>query len=74
MLVSGIRQIAEAHGIAKIASAASIKRDNLSRALSTKGTPRFDTVYAVVHTMGLQLTVIATNPKATKNALAKLSA
>ena len=57
VLLAAIRQIAEAHGIAKIARAAGIKRESLSRALSAKGNPRFDTLYAVVHAMGLQLTV-----------------
>ena len=57
VLLTAIRRIAEAHGIAKIARAAGIKRESLSRALSAKGNPRFDTLYAVVHAMGLQLTV-----------------
>lgn len=57
VLLGAIRQIAEAHGIAKIARAAGIKRESLSRALSAKGNPRFDTLYAVIHAMGLQLTV-----------------
>lgn len=57
VLLSVIRQIAKAHGIAKIARAAGIKRESLSRALSTKGNPRFDTIYAVIQAMGLQFTV-----------------
>ena len=57
VLLGAIRRIAEAHGIAKVARAAGIKRESLSRALSAKGNPRFDTLYAVVHAMGLQLTV-----------------
>ncbi|MFZ5930938.1 MAG: addiction module antidote protein [Pseudomonadota bacterium] len=57
VLLGAIRRIAEAHGIAKIARAAGIKRESLSRALSAKGNPRLDTLYAVVHAMGLQLTV-----------------
>jgi len=57
VLLNAIRRIAEVHGIAKIARAAGIKRESLSRALSAKGNPRFDTLYAVVSAMGLQLTV-----------------
>lgn len=57
VLLNAIRRIAEAHGIAKIARAAGLKRESLSRALSAKGNPRFDTLYAVIHAMGLQLTV-----------------
>ncbi len=66
VLLAVIRRIAEAHGIAKIASKAGIKRESLSRALSAKGNPRLDTLYAVVHAMGLQLTVepaTASEPK-----------
>ena len=57
VLLGAIRQIAKAHGIAKIARAAGIKRESLSRALSPKGNPRFDTIYAVIQAMGLQFTV-----------------
>lgn len=57
VLLGALRRIAQAHGIAKIARAAGIKRESLSRALSAKGNPRFDTLYAVTHAMGLQLTV-----------------
>ena len=57
VLLSAIRRIAEVHGIAKIARAAGIKRESLSRALSVRGNPRLDTLYAVLRAMGLQLTV-----------------
>ena len=57
VLLSAIRQIAKARGIAKIARAAGIKRESLSRALSQKGNPRFDTLYAIIHALGLRLTV-----------------
>lgn len=57
VLLSAIRQIAQARGIANVARAAGIKRESLSRALSDKGNPRLDTLCAVIHAMGLQLTV-----------------
>ena len=56
-LLGVMRQIAKAHGIAKIARAAGIKRESLSRALSPKGNPRFDTIYAVINALNLQFTV-----------------
>lgn len=59
VLLSAIRQIATARGIANVARAAGMKRESLSRALSSKGNPRFDTLYAVIHAMGLQLRVTA---------------
>ncbi len=57
VLLAAIRQIAQARGIANVARAASIKRESLSRALSASGNPRLDTLCAVMHAMGLQLTV-----------------
>jgi probable addiction module antidote protein len=57
VLLNAIRRIAQVHGIAKVARAAGIKRESLSRALSPKGNPRFDTLHAVLRAMGLQLTV-----------------
>lgn len=57
VLLAAIRRIAQARGIANVARAAGIKRESLSRALSAKGNPRLDTLCAVMHAMGLQLTV-----------------
>lgn len=57
VLLAAIRQIAQARGIANVARAAGIKRESLSRALSASGNPRLDTLCAVMHAMGLQLTV-----------------
>lgn len=57
VLLAAIRQIAQARGIANVARAAGIKRESLSRALSVNGNPRLDTLCAVMHAMGLQLTV-----------------
>ena len=57
VLLQAIRQIAEARGIGKVAKDAGIPRETLSRALSAKGNPRFDTLYAVTHAMGLQITL-----------------
>jgi probable addiction module antidote protein len=62
VLLAAIRQIAEAHGIAKIARSAGMKRESLSRALSPRGNPRFDTLCAVISAMGLQLTVEPAQP------------
>lgn len=56
-LLRALKQIAQAQGIAKVAKAAGIHRESLSRALSDRGNPRVDTLTAIVHAMGLQLTV-----------------
>ena len=57
VLLVALRQLAKAHGIARIAKEAQIERESLYRALSAKGNPRFSTIIAVVHALGLVLTV-----------------
>ena len=57
VLLIALRHLAKAHGIARIAKKAQIERDSLYRALSEKGNPRFSTITAVVHALGLVLTV-----------------
>ena len=60
VLLLALRHIAEARGgIAKIAKAAGIERESLYRALSARGNPRMSTLVAVVHAVGLKLTVEA---------------
>lgn len=56
-LLNAIRQVAKAQGIGKVANAAGIRRESLSRALSERGNPRIDTLLSIVRAMGLQLTV-----------------
>ena len=58
VLLMALRHVAEAKGgIAKVAKAAGIERESLYRALSPRGNPRFSTLIAVIHAMGLKLTV-----------------
>ncbi|MBL8829271.1 MAG: putative addiction module antidote protein [Planctomycetaceae bacterium] len=57
VLLAAIRQVVAAQGIAKVARAAGLQRESLSRALSSQGNPRLDTLYAVLRALGLQLTV-----------------
>lgn len=59
VLLIALRQIAEAHGVARVAKAAGIERESLYRALSAHGNPRLSTLFAVTKTMGLRLTVEA---------------
>lgn len=62
VLLIALRQLAKAHGIARIAKEAQIERESLYRALSAKGNPRFSTIIAVVHALGLVLTVQPAGP------------
>lgn len=57
VLLIALRQLAKAHGIARVAKRAHIERESLYRALSPKGNPRFSTIMAITRALGLTLTV-----------------
>ncbi len=59
VLLVALRHLAQAQGIAKVAKAAGIERESLSRALSPHGNPRLSTLLAVTRAIGLRLTVEA---------------
>ena len=56
-LLSALRQIAEAQGMAAVAERAGIPRESLYRALGPKGNPTIKTLLAVVNAAGLKLAV-----------------
>ncbi len=58
-LLIALRHLAQARGIAKIAKAAGVERENLYRSLSARGNPRLSTLSAVAKAVGLRLTVEA---------------
>ena len=55
--LSALRAVAEAQGMASVASAAGVPRESLYRALSEGGNPRFDTLHAILRAAGLKLVV-----------------
>lgn len=57
VLLTALRHLAEAQGIAKVAKAAGIERGSFYRALSVNGNPRLSTLVAVTKAIGLRLTV-----------------
>ncbi len=57
LLQRSLRLLVEAHGMGKVAKAAGIPRESLSRALSPRGNPRLSTLQAVTRALGMQLTV-----------------
>ena len=62
--LSALRQVAEAHGMAKIAKAAGIPRESLYRALGERGNPRLSTLTAVMKATGMRFAAAAnTKPK-----------
>lgn len=59
VLLTALRHVAQARGIATVAKAAGVERESLYRALSANGNPRLSTLYAVAKAVGLRLTVEA---------------
>lgn len=58
-----LRALAEAYGgLAKLAEEAGMSRESLYRSLSPKGNPTFKTLTAIIHAMGLRLTVVEKRP------------
>lgn len=67
VLTIGLRDLAEsAGGIAVIAERTGLSRETLYRTLSAKGNPRLDTLSALLHAMGLRLSVTPTGEMAAR--------
>ena len=63
VLLLALRNVADAMGgMARLASDTGLSRESLYRTLSEKGNPRLSSLVAVLHSMGLELTVKARNP------------
>ncbi len=56
-LLTALRQVAEAQGMATVAERAGIQREGLYRALSPKGNPTLKTLLAILDAAGLRLSV-----------------
>lgn len=56
-LLSALRHVAEAQGMARVAERAGIQRESLYRALSPKGNPTLKTLVAVLDAAGLRLSI-----------------
>lgn len=52
-----LRDVAEAHGISRVATEADLNRENLYRILSARSNPRWSSISALLHALGLQLSV-----------------
>jgi probable addiction module antidote protein len=57
-----LRDVAEARGIAHVARAAQLNRENLYRMLTTNGNPQLSSLNALLHTLGLRLAVEVSTP------------
>jgi probable addiction module antidote protein len=63
VLLTALRQVASAHGMAKVAQRARVERESMYRALSAKGNPRFSTIVSIMGALGLALTVEPTHTR-----------
>lgn len=52
-----LQTIAEARGFKNLAEEAGLSRESLYRTLSVDGNPKLDTVFKIIHALGLKLTV-----------------
>ena len=53
-----LKDLADAHGgVTRIAETAHLNRQNLYRALSENGNPTYESLQAVLHAMGLRLSI-----------------
>jgi probable addiction module antidote protein len=57
LFLLALRNVAEAHGIAKLATEAALNRETLYRTLSARGNPKLSTIGALLDALGLRLAV-----------------
>jgi probable addiction module antidote protein len=57
LLLSAIKDVARARGMAQIAKDAGVGRESLYKSLEAGSKPRFETVAKIVQAMGLKLSV-----------------
>ena len=52
-----LRDVTEAQGMTQIAQSAGLNRENLYRILSASGNPQLSSLHALLHSLGLRLSV-----------------
>lgn len=63
VFLAALGDVAKARGMAQIAKDAGLGRESLYKALSAGAHPRYETVNAVLHALGVKFTVVAEQPK-----------
>ena len=58
LLMAAIGNVAKAKGMSEIARMTNLSRQNLYKALSPGGSPKFDTVKKVVEALGCKLAIV----------------
>lgn len=67
-LLIGLRDVAEAHGLSKIARHARLNRENLYKILSKKGNPTIYSLINILDAIGLRLAVTSKESRRKKAA------
>ena len=62
VFLAALGDVAKARGMAQIAEAAGLGRESLYKALSKGAHPRYETINAVLHTLGVKFTVAPNSP------------
>lgn len=57
MFLKALRNVAEAHKMAKVAERAGVNRESLYKTLSEDGNPRYGTLNSILQSLGIELTV-----------------
>ena len=62
VFLAALGDVAKARGMAQIAKAAALGRESLYKALSEGAHPRYETINAVLHALGVKFTVVSNAP------------
>ena len=64
LFLLALRNVAEAHGMKKLAEDAQLNRESMYKMLSEQGNPQFASLTAILRELGLKLSVQAKDPVA----------
>src|ERR1700733_12496889 len=59
VFLAALGDVAKARGMAQIAKDAGLGRESLYKALSAGARPRYETINAVLHALGVKFTIVA---------------
>ena len=61
VFIAALGDVARARGMAQIAKNAQLGRESLYKALSIGTHPRFETIHAVLHALGVKIVIVPEN-------------
>jgi probable addiction module antidote protein len=63
VFLAALGDVAKARGMAQIARDAGLGRESLYKALSAGARPRYETINAVLHALGVKFAIVADQPR-----------